>query len=134
MIYFVFKRNCSIFDIIQGHFQQVPIDLEFNFQNYKQFLKFFGLLIQTTVYTKKEYEEFLFVCLHLRSYNDKSKFSFVETVQSSHNIPYLRTSHICAKCQHRFLALIFLYKLEKILSKNYVRFWKWNSKRTPQSV
>ena len=33
-----------------------------------------------------------------------------------------------------FLALIFLYTLKKIPWKNYVRFWKWNLKRTPQSV
>ena len=35
---------------------------------------------------------------------------------------------------HRFLALIFLYTLETTPWKNYFRFWKWNLKRTPQSV
>ena len=64
--------------------------------------------------------------VYLRSYNDKSKFSFLETVQSSSNASYLRTCHFCTKCQYRFLALIFLFTLEKIQWKNYVRFWKWN--------
>ena len=36
--------------------------------------------------------------VYLRSYNDKSKFSFLETVQSSRNTSYLRTSHFCVKC------------------------------------
>ena len=31
-----------------------------------------------------------------------------------------------------FLALIFFYTLKKISWKNYVRFWKWNFKRTLQ--
>ena len=133
MIYFVFKRILSICHIIQRHFQYVPIDLESHFQNYKYFLKYSGLYILTTVNTKNDTRKFcLFV--YLRSYNDKSKFSFLETVQSSRNTSYLRTSHFCAKCQYRFLALIFLYTLEKIPWKNYVRFWKWNLKRTPQSA
>ena len=29
---------------------------------------------------------------------DKSKFSFLETVRSSRNTSFLRTSHFCAKC------------------------------------
>ena len=33
-----------------------------------------------------------------------------------------------------FLALIFLYISEKKTWKNYVRFWKWNLKRTLQPV
>ena len=72
--------------------------------------------------------------VYLRSYNDKSKFSFLETVQSNRNTSYLRTSYFCAKCYYHFLALIFLYTLEKIQLKNYVRFWKWNLKRTHQSA
>ena len=33
-----------------------------------------------------------------------------------------------------FSALVFLYTLEKLAWKNYVRFSKWNLKRTPQST
>ena len=58
MIYFVFKRNCSIFHIMQGHFQQVPIDLGFHFQNQKNFLKYFGPYLLTTVYTKSNTRNF----------------------------------------------------------------------------
>ena len=66
----------------------MPIDLEFHFQNYKYFPKCFGLYIG-----KNNTRNFcLFV--YLRSYNDKSKFSFLETEQSSavifENEPFLR--------------------------------------------
>ena len=69
-----------------------------------------------------------------QSYNGKSKFSFLQTMQSSCNTSYLWTSHFCVKCLYRFLPLIFLYALKKIPWKNYVRFWKWNLKCTPQSA
>ena len=54
----------------------------------------------------------LLVCL--RSYNSKSKFAFLQTVQSSLNTSNLRLNHVCAKCSDRFLALIYLYTLKKI--------------------
>ena len=72
--------------------------------------------------------------VYLQCYNNKSKFSFSQTVQSSCNTSYLRTNHFCTKCQYRFLAAIFLFTLKKIPWKNYVRFWKWNIKCTPQSA
>ena len=76
------------------------------------------------------------VCLfvYLRSYNSKSNFSFLQTVQSSRSTSYLRKSHFCAKCSYHFLALIFLYTLKKIPWENHVRFRKLNLKRTPQSA
>ena len=130
-IYFVFKRSLSIFHIIQRHFQQVPIDLEFHFQNCKDFLKYFGLYISTAVNAKKRYQDFcLFV--YLRSYNDKCKLQFLGTVQSSRSTSYLRTNYFCAKCQIAF-QLIFLYTL-KVPRKNYVRFWRKNLKRISQSA
>ena len=123
-IYFVFKRILAICHIIRGHFQQVPIDLGFHFQNYKHFLQYFGFYLLNTVYAKKRYQESLFIF----------KFSFIQTMQSRRNTYYLRTSHFSAKCQYRFLALIFLYTFKKTLWKSYVRFWKWNLKRTTQSA
>ena len=54
-------------------------------------------------------------------------------MQPSYNTSYLRTSYFCANCQYHFLANIPLY-IGKISWKNYVRFWKWNLKRTPQLV
>ena len=55
------------------------------------------------------------LCLfvYLRSYNDKSKFSFLQTVQSSGNTSYLGTDHFWRKYWNRFLDLIFLYTLKK---------------------
>ena len=72
--------------------------------------------------------------VYLRSYNNESKFSILQTVQSSRNKSNLRTSHFCAKCYYHFLALIFLYTLQKIPLKNHVRFSKWNLKTTPRSA
>ena len=67
-------------------------------------------------YRKNDTSNFcLFVYL---LYNDKSKFSFLETLQPSRNTSCLRTSHFCAKC--RILDRIFLYTLEKMPWKNYV--------------
>ena len=74
----------------------------------------------------------LLVCL--RSYNSKSKFAFLQTLQSSLNTSNLRMNHVCAKCSDRFLALIYLYTLKKNSWKNYVRFWKWKLKRPPKST
>ena len=53
---------------------------------------------------------------YFQTYNGKSKFSFLHTVQSRSGTSYLRTSHFSVKCRwYRFLALIFLYTLKKIL-------------------
>ena len=58
---------------------------------------FWGLHIDHSQYEKKDTRNFcLFV--YLRSYNNKSKFVYLETVQPSRNTSYLRTSHFCAKC------------------------------------
>ena len=71
----------------------MPIDLEFHFQNYKHFLKYFQLFILTTVNTKNDTRNFcLFV--YLRSYNDKIFVFRNSAVKSQHvlfeNEPYLR--------------------------------------------
>ena len=110
--YFVSKRSLAICHIIQGHIQQVLIDLGFHFQNCKHFLEYFGFYLLTTVYKKNDTRNF---CLffYFQSYNDKSKFSFLQTVYSRRNTSYLRTRHFYVKCQYRFLALIFLYTLKK---------------------
>ena len=41
----------------------VGIDLGFRFQNCKHFLEYFGFCLLNTVYTKKQYQELLFICL-----------------------------------------------------------------------
>ena len=85
----------------------------------------------TTVNTKNDNSNFsLFV--YLRSYSGKSEFSFLETVQSSGNMSFFRTSHFCAKCYYRFLALTSFIHCKKIPLKNYVKFQKWNLKCTPE--
>ena len=133
IVYFVFKRNLAIFHITQGYFQQMPIDLGIHFQNCKYFLGYFGFYLLTTIYTKKGYQKFFFI-FSFPKLQRQSKFSFLQTVQSRHSTSYLGMSHFSVKCQYCFLALIFLQTLKKILWKNYVRFWKWNLERTPQST
>ena len=96
-------------------------------------MEYFGLYLFTTVYMKKRYQEF-FLFVYLQSYKFKSKFSFLQTVQSRLNTFYLRTSHFCAKYQYSFLGIIFFYTYKKVQWKNHVRFQKWNLKHTPQSA
>ena len=71
--------------------------------------------------------------VYFQSYNGKGEFSFLQTAQLRRNTSYIQTSHFCVKCWYRFLALVLLYTLKKMPWKNYLRFWKWNLKRTPQS-
>ena len=63
----------------------------------------------TTVYTKNCTRDFcLFV--YLQSYNNKSKFSVLQTVQSNRNTFYLRTSRFLRKnLAWFFSSQIFLY-------------------------
>ena len=133
VIYFVLKRSLSICHIIQGHFQQVLIDLGFHFQNKIHFHKYFVFYLLTNVYTKNNNRNFcLFV--YLQSYNDKSKFSSLQTVPPNQNTWCVNEPFFCKMLAYRVLALIFLYTLKKIPWKNYVKFWKWNLKRTSQSA
>ena len=77
--------------------------------------------------------ECLFV--YLRSYNDKSKFSFLQILYSSRNTSYFQTSHFCAKLQYHFLALIFVYTLEKCRGNIiYLRLKKTYSPVGPKFV
>ena len=114
MVYFVFKGRLAVCHIIQGHFQQVPIDFGSQFQNCKRFLEYFGFCLLNTVYTKKQHQK---------------NFHFYKQCMF-----YLGMSHFCIKCQYCFLAQIFLYTLKKNLSKKYVRFWKWNLNVHPKFV
>ena len=131
-IYFVLKRSHQLFILYRDIFSRrhgfgVP------FPKLKNFFEIFRVLPNGYSLRKNHTRNFcLFV--YLRSYNDKSKFSFLQTVQSRRNTSFLRTIHFLTKCYYRFLALIFLCTLKKILRKNYVRLWKWNLKRTPQPV
>ena len=58
--------------------------------------------------------------VYFPSYNHKSKFSFLQTVQLRRDMSYLLTSHFCVKSYYRFLALIFFHTLKKIPLENYV--------------
>ena len=88
----------------------MPIDLGLQFQNYKHFLKYFAFYLWTAVYSKNStWDCCLFI--YLQSYNDKRKFSFLQTVQPSRNTSYLRTSRFCAK--YNFSSSNILLYIEK---------------------
>ena len=77
--------------------------LEFHFQNCRYFLTYFGLYILTTINTKNDTRNFsLFVCL--RSYNNKSKFPFLETVPPNRITSCLRMSHFLRKMMVSFFS------------------------------
>ena len=109
-IYFIFKRSLSVCHIVQGHSQWVLIDLGCHFQNCKHFLEYFGFYL---------YQQLLFI---LQSYNDKSKFSFLQTVQAGRNTSYLPMSNFCAKCWYLarppYFEKITVEKLFKVLEMN----------------
>ena len=84
-------------------------------------------------YPKLQTSSEIFWVLHYLG-STKSKFLFLQAIQSSRNTSYFRKSNFCAKCWYRFFALIFFYISKKIPWRNYVRFWKWNLKRTSQSA
>ena len=123
MIYFIFKKNCSIFHItgdifVGAHRFGVP------FPKLKTFSEiFWALPIEYSRYEKTTLGILIYLFIY-KVTTTKANFRFYKQRSES----YLRTSHFCAKCQYRFLALTFLYTLKKIPSKNLVKFWKWNLK------
>ena len=57
----------------------------------------------------------------MQSYNDKSKFSFLQTVQPSGNTAYLRTSHFF----HKMLVSFYSSNIPLYIEKNSVeKFYK----------
>ena len=132
-IYFVFKRSFSICHIIQRHFQWVPIDLEIHFQNYKHFLKFFGLYVLTTVNTKTRYQEFLLICLFTKLQRHKKSFVFRNSVVKMQRVLFGNEPFLRKMLESFFGSNIPLY-IGKNPVEKLLRFWKWNLKRTPQSA
>ena len=114
-MYFVFKRSLSICHIIQRHFQQVPIDLEFHFQNYKHFLKYFGLYILTTVNTKKRYQEFLFICLFTKLQRQKSISLFRSSAVKPQHVLFENQTFL-----HKKLILFFSSNIPLYIGKSPV--------------
>ena len=130
-IHAVFKRNLINFSYYIVTFQQIPIDLGFHFQNQKHFPEYFGFYLLTTIYMKKKILGiYFFICevkkikANFRSYK---QFSLAETRLICERVIFPKNAS-----QYRLLALIFPCILKKIPWKNYVRFWTWNFKHTPQ--
>ena len=74
----------------------MSIDLWFHFQNCKHVLENFGFYLLTTVMRKNEIRNFcLFV--YFQTYNDKSIFLLLQTMQPRRNTSYLRKSHFLRK-------------------------------------
>ena len=86
-----------------------------HFQNYKRFLELFG-------YNTRN----LWLFVYLRSYTDKSKFLFLQTVVKPQHVLFAKEPFFRKILVYFFSSNIPLH-IEKILWKNYVRFWKWKS-------
>ena len=69
---------------------------------------FWALHIDYSQY-KKMILRIFFICSFMKLQRQK----FLETVHSSRNTSYLRTTHFCAKCQYQILALIFPLYIRK---------------------
>ena len=82
-------------------------------------------------YPKLQISSEIFWVLHYLG-STKSKFSFLQAIQSSHNTSYFRK--FSCKMLISFFRSNILLHIEKIPWRNYVRFWKWNLKRTSQSA
>ena len=75
---------------------------------------FWVLLIDYSLYEKSDTMNFcLFV--YFQSYNDKSKFSFLQTVQLRHNTSYLRTSYLFLR---KILVSLFSSNILLYIEKN----------------
>ena len=117
MIYFIFKKSSSICHIIQQHFQQLPIDLEFHFKNYKHLLKYFQLYIMTTVNKKKQYQEFLFICLFTKLQRQKQIFIFRNSVGKPQDVLFKNKPFSWENSNIDFQPKIPLYIGKNLLEK-----------------
>ena len=66
----------------------------------------------------------MFICLFTKLQRQKKTFVFRNSAVKPQHVLFENEPFFCAKCQYRFLALIFLYTLKNIRWKNYVRFCK----------
>ena len=92
---FCFEKEFTNFSYYKGALLVSAHRFRTPFLKRQIFPGIFGVLpIDYSIYDKT----ILGIFVYLRSYNNKSQFSFLQTVQSSRNTSYLRTSHFCAKC------------------------------------
>ena len=91
----------------------------------KTAITFWNILDYTIDYSlKKMYTRNFCLIAYFQSCNNKIKFLFLQTVQSSSNMSYLHKS-FCIKCWwYPVLFYPIPLHIEKTLWKNYVRFWK----------
>ena len=82
----------------------------------------------------------MFICLFTKLQQQKRIFVLRNSAVKPQHLLFENESFLpkmpenfCAK-KYRFFALIVVYTLEKIPWKNFVKFWKWNLKRTHQLV
>ena len=109
---FCFQKKFSNLSKYTGTFLQVTIDLGFHFKNCTHVLEYFRFYLLTAVYTKNDTRIFFFYFL---SYSDQSKFLFLQTVQSRHNILFTNEPFL-----HKILASFFSSNMSVYIEKNSV--------------
>ena len=122
-LYFVLKGAYHIVILYRNIFSRCALIWDSISKTLNLFWNILGSTSRIRALRKNNTMNFLFICLFAK---------LRQTLQSSRNTSYWRRSYFCAKCYYQFLALIFLYTMEKIPWKSYVRFSKWNIIRTPQ--
>ena len=113
--------------LVRAHRFGVPFP---KLQTFSQF--FLALHIDYSQYEETILGIFVYLCIYEVT-TTKIIFVFINSAAKPQHVLF-ENEPFLYKMPASFLALIFLYTLEKIPWKNYVRFWKWNLKRTSQSA
>ena len=129
-VYFVFKRSLTIRHILQGHIQQVPVDLSFHFQNCKHFLEYFVFYVLTAVYTEKAILR-IFVCLFAKLQRQKEIFVFTNRAQ------YVKAQYVLFANKpflRKMLVLFFCSNIPLYIEKlRFAIYSTWFQSPTPRA-
>ena len=124
-VYFVFKRSSAIFHILQGYF--CPLIWDSIFKTANTIWNILGSAYWLQSMQKIILGTFVYLFIP-KIYSVKTKFSVLQTVQLRCYTFYWLTSQFCF-----FFWLSYSSKhWKKSCENNYIRFWKWKLKRTPQ--
>ena len=91
--------------------------LGFHFQNCKHLLEYFGFYLLTIVYTKKLYQEFLFICLFVTLQRQQQTFLFTNSAIKPQHVLFANKSDLRKMLVSFFSSNISLYIEKKYRGK-----------------
>ena len=91
------------------------MDLGFHFQNCKHFLEYFGFYLLTTVYIKKRFQEFLFICLFAKLQRQKQILVFTNSAVKVQHILFANQPSL-----PKMLVLLFSSSIPLYIGENPV--------------